>query len=771
MSTEIQERLYNLLPAIHRIRDAERGGYALRALMALIEQEVEAVEADIDQLYEDWFIETCAPWVVPYIGDLLNVRGVYRVTEKTLSPRAFVANTLAYRRRKGTAAMLEQLARDVTGHGARVVEFFEHLATTQHLNHLRPENVAIAGLRSSALLDLVGTPFDPLTRTAEVRRIARERGRYNIPNIGLFLWRLQAYPLEESEPRRVRDGGYTFNAFGRDAPLFNVPELEDEITHLAEEIHVPGPLRLRALFDELEAYRLTRDPDALLFFDPARPAVEVFARRTAGDAYEQVATEHLYACDLSTWRRPVAAPPDGEGERPLRAMVDPVLGRLTFPETMTPDAVKVNFAYGFSGDLGGGAYDREAQVDALLDRVAGAGHVVDWQVGVSREAAGAPGVFGTLTDAVRAWNLLPPGQLGVITLMESAIFEEDIDGVDVLEVPEGSTLLLLAAGWPEVPFEDRPPERLTGRWEAEGRQPLLLGDLSVRGTAPAGSRSPGVLLLNGLSIEGELRVLVGNLGRLVLSQCTLIADKTSVELRPSVFEVNPSVVTGLQNTQLVVEIEDTICGPVNLSDTVPTLRIRNSIIDAALGEQPAGEDDEAGALAPAVLAPGSTVEIARSTVFGQTACYRLDADDCLFTDLLSVTWRQVGCIRFSFVPPGSLTPRRYRSQPDAEIRAKLDQAEKAAAAAGATLSAGEAARIRQQVEAVVKPRFTSIVFGDPGYAQLRRLTPPLIRAGAEGGREMGAFNSLALPQREENLRASLEEYLRFGLEAGVFYVT
>jgi hypothetical protein len=36
---------------------------------------------------------------------------------------------------------------------------------------------------------------------------------------------------------------------------------------------------------------------------------------------------------------------------------------------------------------------------------------------------------------------------------------------------------------------------------------------------------------------------------------------------------------------------------------------------------------------------------------------------------------------------------------------------------------------------------------------------------------MGAFSSLKQPQREANLRIRLEEYLPFGLEAGLIYVT
>jgi hypothetical protein len=36
---------------------------------------------------------------------------------------------------------------------------------------------------------------------------------------------------------------------------------------------------------------------------------------------------------------------------------------------------------------------------------------------------------------------------------------------------------------------------------------------------------------------------------------------------------------------------------------------------------------------------------------------------------------------------------------------------------------------------------------------------------------MGAYSFLQQPQRESNLRQSLTEYLRVGLEAGFFFVT
>jgi hypothetical protein len=36
---------------------------------------------------------------------------------------------------------------------------------------------------------------------------------------------------------------------------------------------------------------------------------------------------------------------------------------------------------------------------------------------------------------------------------------------------------------------------------------------------------------------------------------------------------------------------------------------------------------------------------------------------------------------------------------------------------------------------------------------------------------MGVFHDLFQPQRESNLRTRLKEYLRLGLDAGIFYVS
>jgi hypothetical protein len=106
-------RLYDLLPRIIRLRDLEEGG-SLLALLQVLERQRLAVEADIERLYDDVFIETCADWVVPHIGALIDA-----APDAT---RAEVANTLRRRRRPGLLSTLVELARDVTGCAAEARE-------------------------------------------------------------------------------------------------------------------------------------------------------------------------------------------------------------------------------------------------------------------------------------------------------------------------------------------------------------------------------------------------------------------------------------------------------------------------------------------------------------------------------------------------------------------------------------------------------------------------------------------------------------------------
>src|SRR6266851_9376203 len=205
MSSQNADRLYELLPAVHRLRDADRG-YPLRALLQVISEQVNIVDADIARLYENWFVETCQDWVVPYIGDLVGYTPLYDIgepsgvqkpralaRERILIPRREVANTVRFRRRKGTVAVLEELAAAVANWPGRAVEFYRLLSFTQNINYLHLDRGRTTDVREGCVLQELGGPFEETAHTVDVRSINARHfpERYNIPEVGLFVWRLK----------------------------------------------------------------------------------------------------------------------------------------------------------------------------------------------------------------------------------------------------------------------------------------------------------------------------------------------------------------------------------------------------------------------------------------------------------------------------------------------------------------------------------------------------------------------------------------------------
>ena len=161
--TSPTEALYQLLPKIHRIRD--RG--QLEALLRVIDEQVGLVRDDINQLYENWFIETCQDWAVPYIGELVGYRTTLPTGEladnlrarhrhRTLIPRREVAQTIHYRRRKGTLALLE---------AARQHPLKRFLLISSSTVYGRGADIPF---REDAVLGVPASPYGATKRAAEL---------------------------------------------------------------------------------------------------------------------------------------------------------------------------------------------------------------------------------------------------------------------------------------------------------------------------------------------------------------------------------------------------------------------------------------------------------------------------------------------------------------------------------------------------------------------------------------------------------------------------
>jgi hypothetical protein len=704
------ETLYALMPAVYRIRDIklaeqiagqvpESARGPLKALLALVAEHATVVGDNIDQLYDDLFIETCAKWVVPYIGDLIGARGVTALTGARFTERAFVANTMAYRRRKGTASVLEQLARDVTGWNASAVEYFERLATTQYLNHLRVPivhraaalpagtafassrggaggNLSFADIGNAAALEAIGTPFDRIARTADVRRIEPRRGRYNIPNVGIFIYRLWNYTVTDAPAFQLDPQRYLFDALGKDTALYNTPETEVEITHLAEPANVPQPLTRRVLNREKMAYYGIGKSLSIALNGVDVPAASV------------------EICDLSDagagWAHTPAA----------NIAIDPALGRIALPAAGSPlTSVRVTYSYGFSDDIGGGEYERTSSfvgADPPVQVTA-----ANMQVGLNQIAAAG----------------------GVVEVTDNDYF------AGPLSIVAGTT-----AG------------RAVELRAASQRRPIvvLASDLTIIG----GDESE--VTINGLLITGRIRIPAvdgsGNpnkLRLLRLRDCTLAPGARRAMLGFPAEPARPTLVVELANVD--IEIDDSIVGGVRAVDTA-RVRITSSIVDAS-GPSGVAYADLSGS------GPGAPIEIRNATVIGKvsTLVMTLASNTIFLADVTTGDgWAgpvlamrlQEGCARFSFVPPGSRVPKPFHCQP---------------------ASACAAARVR--------PVFTSLQYGEAGYGQLSQHCAREIRLGADDGAEMGAFHDLYQPQRAANVRTGLDEYLRFGLEAGVFFAS
>ena len=236
------QTLYQLLPAIYRNRDVETGG-ALQALIQVVAEQIAVLEEDLAQLYDDQFIETCADWVVPYIGDLVGYRQLHGVTPQMSSPRAEVADTIRLRRAKGTAGTLETLARDVTGWDAHVVEMMRRLARTQYMNGVRADATVFPDLRNPEPLARIGGAFDPVLHTAEVRNGASGRGWYDISNIVIFLWRLRSYPVVSAPATGLDAQRFLFSPYGMPLPVFSMPVPKDPNALATTALNVGQPLR------------------------------------------------------------------------------------------------------------------------------------------------------------------------------------------------------------------------------------------------------------------------------------------------------------------------------------------------------------------------------------------------------------------------------------------------------------------------------------------------------------------------------------------------
>ena len=709
-TTHDPERLFRLLPAVYRTRDAALGG-PLRALLDVLGRQVEVVERDIARTYDNWFIETCEDWVVPYLGELVGYAPVaeagrassdgsaqHALRNRVLAPRGEVANTIALRRRRGTLAALELLANDGAGWPARAVELYRALIVAQHVGFARHRRGTTL-VRDAESLDLVGGPFDRTTYSADVRRPGsrRTRGRPNIDDVALWTWRLRAYSSTEALARAREedgDGLYTFSVLGNDAPLFTRPEPEREPTHIAEEINVPAPIRRRLLERQVDRYY--GRGRSLMIWKGARDDV-------APSEENAVPASVIRVADLTGWYY------DPE---PGTVVVDPVLGRFAFPLEELPEGdVWVTYHRGFSADMGGGEYHRE-----LSQRPDARRYTVRRSDGPDPISARLAEWEGERADHPHA----------VIEILDNGFYSETLD----IALESGESLQIRAAN------RQRPVLNLMER------RPARPDPLVIRGDG-------GRFTLDGVLVMGRGLRLDGALECVTIRHSTLVPgwdiDCDCEPCNPT----EPSILTRSFGGRL--RILHSIVGGIlvnedEVSNDPVSIEVRDSVVDATEPHHPALGTQRGGTA-------HATLTVVRSTMIGSVWTHAIQlAENSIFLGEVRVARRQIGCVRYCYVPEESRTPRRHRCQPDLVMESAPPED-----------AAFEAAR--------VVPRFTSRRYGLPGYGQLSDFCAAEIRRGADDESEMGAFHDLFQPQREATLDVRLDEFVPAGVDAAVIHAT
>jgi hypothetical protein len=733
--------LYRLLPSVYRNRDAAIDE-PLRALLSVLGDELDLLRQDIDRMHDNWFIETCDEWVVPYVGDVLGVEGVHPGRPGVFSLRAFVANTLAYRRRKGTASVLENIAQDVSGWSVSGVEFFQLLTTTQHQDHVRmttvwstdpseADRIGAVGtidVRQIPLLARLGTAFDTASRTIDIRPFTQREGWYHIDRLGIFLWRLHSHPMRNMPLLHVDDvidgdrafQRFCFHPLALACPLFTSPVRQLGATQRRREWEVPQPIDRDAFNADIARY-YGADKSLLLLIDG-----------------EPVSAERVVAVDLD-WDGPLGdlLPAPSAGEPGVRAFIDIERGRLVlepspYPASslVDPEDLRATYHNGFSANIGGGTYGREI-IEAAADH-----HVVR----VSK-----CGPVDTLAKALEQRQ----GRCTVIRIMDSGIYDEQAitvtfeDGEEiVIEAADGMRPCIKGyLGFMALEMEPEHPD------------PSEPGCVTAA-PAVAGLRLSGLLIKGYVLLEGKLRVEVDH--------CTLVADPERLGSIGTLHAFSLSYF-------MEVDIRHSIAGSLRINEGIRQLRIHDSIVDAALGiSTHEGAND-----VPTVAIggrtdglPGPEVLIERTTVLGDVHVRAMPlASESIFMGRVDVIRKQEGCMRYCYVDASvdgaeeletlSRTPRRFRCQPDLAL----------VASSGSSDGAAARARVRQRLA----PIFCSRTYGDPRYARLSSTCSEEIRKGAENGSELGAFNHLMEPQREVNVHEAVRRYLPFGLEMNIIY--
>jgi hypothetical protein len=760
--------LYQRLPEIYRMRDTEQQPPGqLKAFVGVLNEVNHALHDDIATLYLDFFIETCNPWVIPYLADLL---GVSHLSGDPHDLRADVARTVRNRRRKGTLGAIESVVHALSGWAVHAVEMRDRLFWAQHLNHQRPDEGGVppltlvtsisaaarggtVNLRDPALLSLLDGPFDPFAHIVDVKPPLDGEEGFNLPDLTIFLWRLKAYRVPVSKPIShpvttiisPSTGGaeyavrFDIHPMGEPMVLFNTYRYtaDADPPNLAGEDAVPGPMPPPRLTQDSPAGR----PDSYVRVTTyGAPPPNIPGNDKPGLVLHLPATPFasivwtIRGANLCAWEaglRPAL--------RKYEIVVDPLRGRLLFgvmgasttdeAQPLT-DNLLVSASYGFSGPIGAHPIARAASSSLWP----GQGAVVK------------PISFHTNPNCLRdALQNLP-------ALTKPLILEINDSMTHDLNI---AVLRLSTPLWIRAAAGQRPVIRLA--------QPLAFRPDDVTGPNAPATMATLSVTLEGLYLTRNVTgatpfnpnaalIECAALNLLHIKDCTLdpggsikldgTPDGTPTPIREAMRLTNgygftiPAEQIAFDQTP-EIRIVRSIVGPLAI-DTDYSLNITGSIVGGGGGVGASATVLAIYSATDRLQGWGPDLTLDGLTCFGAARVMRASGQGGIWTCRLEVHDNQKGCIRFSYF-------------------------------------SGDKDRLPQNHGCVwgtqARLLFTAEHFGAPGYAQLTLCTDQRIREQGPNNDEMGAFGYLMNTHKWKNIGVRLREFMPIGVRPVLFPVT
>jgi hypothetical protein len=767
--------LYERLPEIYRIKDEEVSPpYQLKNYLELVEDAYGEIHKNITALYNDFFIATADDWVIPYIGDLL---GTSHLTGDPWTLRADVADTIHLRRRKGTLASIEKLTYNLTQWGVHCTELRQNLVWNHNLNHQRPDiggapphvspgvnrHTAIRGgtipVRDPALLSTLNTPFDPFAHLADLRPLTFGAIRYNLPNLAIFLWRLEAYRVPVSKPTFVKKSVvngvhlvcFNVHPLGEPVRLFNTYQYDPDATPpvITSLDGTPNPIPTARLNEASPSG--TGNPEQYLSvntYDAANPnpdKIEITEvglqlhlpeNNFSGEAWPDPTgtTWQIRGENLCAWEAGVV-PEIANRE----IIIDPAIGRILLGVNTAAEATAlekhllVTYTYGAVGPVGAHPTSRTPSLQTIGGQAV-EDRAVDFHADHQDLEKKLAGLDQSLKPVVVEIQDSMVHDLDLTSANISGTFTEN--GRENLNLNK-PLVIRAAAG-------QRPVIRL--------KQPLRFRPKNVAEARKIVVRLEGLYLTRHASFPANQPLIArAAVNRLEIVNCTLDPGgyiqldqtrapiHTALELKEPYGFADPDEEKDFDQTPEIA-ITDSIAGPLRIDDGY-TLALENSILDAGkgVGDDPADAFALTNATRPQTgWGPPTTVN--QLTVFGRMRVIQIRGRGGIWVHALEVYNNQIGCLRYSYF---------------SGINDRLPQN------LGCVLGVGDHARLH----------FTAEAFGEPAYGQLAHNTDFRIRERGPGDDAMGAFGFLLEAHKWRNIQIRFREFMPVGITPLLLPVT